>query len=85
MRRKNFYIARIDKEIEKETKEQNKSEDQKFRPEPFVSTISGYNVKDKPSFPYIKWNNRGSQYEGLRDRRKMRSSTFCGKQVMRKT
>ena len=25
MRRKNFYIARIDKEIEKETKEQNKS------------------------------------------------------------
>lgn len=71
MRRKNFYIARIDKEIEKETKEQNKSEDQKFRPEPFVSTISGYNVKDKPSFPYIKWNNRGSQYEGLRDRRKI--------------
>lgn len=71
MRRKNFYIARIDKEVEKGKPNEEKPEEAKFRPEPFVSTISGYNVKDKPSFPFIKWNNRGSQYEGLRDKRKI--------------
>ncbi|MDD4076723.1 MAG: DNA translocase FtsK [Bacilli bacterium] len=71
MRRKNFYIAKINEDTNQEKVKNNQKEEKKFKPEPFVSSYTGYNVKDKPSFPYIKWNNRGSQYEGLRDSRRI--------------
>lgn len=70
MGKKKFYIARIEGDFEKKkTEEPTTTEEKKFKPEQFVSSFYGTNVKDVPSFPYIKYGNRGSQYEGLRDRR----------------
>lgn len=69
MGKKKFYIARIEGDFEKKKIEEPTTEEKKFKPEQFVSSYYGTNVKDVPSFPYIKYGNRGSQYEGLRDRR----------------
>lgn len=71
MKKKDFYIAQVEvKEEKKENEKQYKDEKGRFQVEPFVSPYSGTRVKDIASFPYIKYGNRGSQYEGLRDRRK---------------
>lgn len=67
MNRKNFYIPRIEEE---ENKPQEKTQtEKKFQPESFVSPISGHNVKDKDVFPYVKYGNKGYQYESLRDKK----------------
>lgn len=71
MGKKNFYIAKIDTEARK-TRPVNpeKTEEQKkFVSEKFVSPYYGHKVKDKASFPFVQYGNKGSQYEGLRDRR----------------
>lgn len=70
MGKKNFYIAKIEGEFERKNPEENLTqEDKKFSSERFVSSFFGTKVKDVPTFPYIKYGNRGSQYEGLRDKR----------------
>lgn len=70
MGKRNFYIAKIDidKKPEKPT-EERQIEEKKFKSEQFVSSFHGKKVKDIPSFPYVRYGNRGSQYEGLRDKR----------------
>jgi S-DNA-T family DNA segregation ATPase FtsK/SpoIIIE len=70
MGKKSFYIARIEVDKkEKNIEEVKKTEEKKYKPEHFVSSFHGKKVKDVPTFPYIKYGNKGSQYEGLRDKR----------------
>jgi S-DNA-T family DNA segregation ATPase FtsK/SpoIIIE len=71
MKKKNFYIARDDVDATKKEQEKAEESGSRFQVEPFVSPYSGTRVKDITSFPYIKYGNRGSQYEGLRDKRKV--------------
>ncbi len=59
--RKNFFIPKIEDQDTAEIK--NKEKDKKS----FVSPISGRNVKDNPSFPYVQYGNKGLQYEAFRD------------------
>jgi S-DNA-T family DNA segregation ATPase FtsK/SpoIIIE len=79
MKKKNFYIARVDVDPTKKEQEKKDESGSKFRVEPFVSPYSGTRVKDITSFPYIKYGNRGSQYEGLRDRRKVSDQELIAK------
>lgn len=74
-KRRSFYIPRVGDErpskpkppVEIETEEEVK--ERKFVAENFVSPYYGRNVKDENVYPYVKYNNDGSQYESLRDRR----------------
>ncbi|MDD3121567.1 MAG: DNA translocase FtsK [Bacilli bacterium] len=59
--RKNFFIPKIKEDNIEEIK---KEEDNKKN---FVAPISGRKVKDKPYFPYVKYGNKGLQYEAFRD------------------
>ena len=64
--RRKFTIARVDdapKPVNKPVEETKK-----FERERYVSSISGYNVKDTYDFPYVRYGNGGYQYEGLKDK-----------------
>ena len=63
--KKNFYIPKIDDNDRNTAYNRNKSSNSPF--EKFASSYSGYNVEDKNVFPYVKYNNNGSQYEDLKD------------------
>lgn len=65
--KKNFYIPRIDDKEQNERVSRTKSTNSPF--EKFASSYSGYNVEDKNVFPYVKYNNNGSQYEDLKDKK----------------
>lgn len=65
--KKNFYIPRIDDKEQSERISRTKSSSSPF--EKFASSYSGYNVEDKNVFPYVKYNNNGSQYEDLKDKK----------------
>lgn len=65
--KKNFYIPRIDDKEQSERISRTKSGNSPF--EKFASSYSGYNVEDKNVFPYVKYNNNGSQYEDLKDKK----------------
>lgn len=74
MGKKNFYIAKIDVGEKKEVKREEdrlttSSDDKRYQSERFVSPYHGTKVKDVPSFPYVKFGNRGTQYEGFREKR----------------
>lgn len=71
MGKRNFYIAKIDVDDSQKPKkkEEQQIEEQRYKSEHFVSSFHGKKVKDVPSFPYIRYGNSGSQYEGLRDKR----------------
>ena len=55
-RKEKFYIARIEQEKEKE-----------YKPSKFASPYNGTNAKDDASFPYVKYDNEGRQYQGFKD------------------
>lgn len=65
--KKNFYIPRIEEKDHDTTRNRNRSGNSPF--EKFASSYSGYNVEDKNVFPYVKYNNNGSQYEDLKDKK----------------
>lgn len=65
--KKNFYIPRIDDKEQSERISRTRSGNSPF--EKFASSYSGYNVEDKNVFPYVKYNNNGSQYEDLKDKK----------------
>ena len=65
--KKNFYIPKIDDNDRNTAYNRNKSSNSPF--EKFASSYSGYNVEDKNVFPYVKYNNNGSQYEDLKDKK----------------
>lgn len=65
--KKNFYIPRIDDKEQSGRISRTKSSNSPF--EKFASSYSGYNVEDKNVFPYVKYNNNGSQYEDLKDKK----------------
>lgn len=65
--KKNFYIPRIEGEMQ----QNSQREEKKYRPEGYVSSISGYNVKNEDVFPYVKYENKGLQYEIFRDKKLM--------------
>ena len=63
-----FYIAKI----EDETTKINKSvapQDKKKKFERFVSSYTGYHNEDKIVFPYVKYDNKGRQYEDLKEKK----------------
>ena len=59
--KKNFFIPKIEEQDETEI---NKAEKTK---KSFISPISGRNVKDNQSFPFVQYGNKGLQYEAFRD------------------
>lgn len=65
--KKSFYIPRIDDKEQSERTSRTRSNNSPF--EKFASSYSGYNVEDKNVFPYVKYNNNGSQYEDLKDKK----------------
>ncbi|HHX80215.1 MAG TPA: DNA translocase FtsK [Acholeplasmataceae bacterium] len=68
MAKKDFYIPKIEVDSSKK-KTENQAESEKRRnQERFVSPYYGPNVKDVLTYPFVKYGNRGSQYEGLRDK-----------------
>lgn len=68
MAKKDFYIPKIEVDSSKKKTENQEEMEKKRVKEPFVSPYSGTKVKDVMYFPYVKYGNRGSQYEGLRDK-----------------
>lgn len=64
--KRKFTIARIDDAPRPSAKPAD--DEKKFERERYVSSISGYNVKDTYDFPYVKYGNGGYQYEGLKDK-----------------
>lgn len=64
--RKKFYIARIDDETP--TPKQDEPKSTKYERERYISSISGYNVKDTIDYPYVKYGNGGYQYQGLKEK-----------------
>lgn len=60
-KRKSFFIPKIEEEDQVEIKKQE------IDKKSFVAPISGRKVKDNPSFPYVKYGNKGLQYETFRD------------------
>jgi len=72
--KKRFYIAKIEGDFERKRHlidEKSSIEEKNFTRESFVSPVTGNKVKDIATYPYIKYDNKGSQYEGLRDKRKL--------------
>lgn len=66
MSRKSFYIAKIDEENNASKSLDNKQKSpSESKVEGFVSPYYGRKVKDKTTFPYIKYGNQGLQYQGL--------------------
>ena len=51
-KRERFTIAKIDEEKEK-----------KVEPEKFATPYGGTNAKDKATYPYVKYDNEGRQYD----------------------
>lgn len=72
-RKKSFYIPRVGEDKQSQPKPRieikEEAEERKFVAENFVSPYYGRNVKDENVYPYVKFDNDGSQYESLRDRR----------------
>ena len=63
-----FYIAKI----EDETTKINKTvapQEKKKKFERFVSSYTGYHNEDKIVFPYVKYDNKGRQYEDLKEKK----------------
>lgn len=71
MAKKGFYIPKIHEEKPEVETEETVSEkvEKKFKSEQFVSPLHGKKVKDVSTFPYVRYGNRGTQYEGLRENR----------------
>lgn len=63
-----FYIARIEDETTK-TSKATASQEKKKKFERFVSSYTGYHNEDKVVFPYVKYDNKGRQYEDLKDKK----------------
>lgn len=63
--RNNFFIPKIKEQKQEETKINDK--EKVIEQKSFVSPISGRNVTDKESFPFIQFGNKGLQYEAFRD------------------
>ena len=55
-KKEKFKIASIEEEKEK-----------RVEPEKFATPHSGTNAKDKASFPYVKYDNNGRQYQDFKD------------------
>lgn len=64
--KKEFYIPRIEENAKNNFESKSNSSSSPF--EKFASSYSGYNVKDKTVFPYVKYSNNGAQYEDLKDK-----------------
>ena len=64
--KKEFYIPRIEENAKNNFESKSSSSSSPF--EKFASSYSGYNVKDKNVFPYVKYSNNGAQYEDLKDK-----------------
>lgn len=67
MAKKDFYIPQI--KVDNTPKTAEKEETPKKREaDPFVGPYSGKKAKNTFVYPYVSFGNRGSQYEGLRDK-----------------
>lgn len=74
MGKRNFYIARIEVEETKQVKREDEQHiqtetEKRFQSERFVSPYHGTKVKDVATYPYVKFGNRGTQYEGFREKK----------------
>ncbi|MDD2493207.1 MAG: DNA translocase FtsK [Bacilli bacterium] len=63
-----FYIAKIEDETTKINK-MTPSQEKKKKFERFASSYTGYNNEDKVVFPYVKYDNKGRQYEDLKEKK----------------
>ncbi|MDD3172004.1 MAG: hypothetical protein PHO86_06760, partial [Bacilli bacterium] len=72
--RTGFYIARIEDENKVTSQDANRTSEKKKQFEKFASSYTGYNNEDKVVFPYVKYDNKGRQYEDLKEK-KYRSET----------
>ncbi|HEY8395689.1 MAG TPA: DNA translocase FtsK [Bacilli bacterium] len=68
MANKDFYIPQIKVDTSKKQTENVTETKKKHSAEPFVAPYSGKKVKNTFYFPYVSFGNKGSQYEGLRDK-----------------
>lgn len=73
-----FYIARIEDETTKINKAVTPQEKKK-KFDRFASSYTGYHNEDKVVFPYVKYDNKGRQYEDLKDK-KYRSDDMGNKE-----
>lgn len=68
---KKFVIPQIKEEQKDEIETKSKSPNEpKFKPEPFVSSVFGTNVKDEITYRGAQFGNRGRQYDAFRDKDK---------------
>lgn len=76
--KRGFYVAsvepkktQVDKQnqLSRQTNAQNDTIEDSYKAERFVSPYYGHNVKDEKSFPFVRYGNKGSQYESLRDKK----------------
>lgn len=67
--KRSFYIAKIEEENKPSNEGTIRIEEKKTKFEKFASSYSGYNNEDKIIYPYVKYNNKGRQYEDLKDKK----------------
>lgn len=63
-----FYIARIEDEVTS-IKKGPAPEEKKKKFERFASSYTGYNNEDKIVFPYVQYDNKGRQYDDLKEKK----------------
>ena len=64
-----FYIAKIDEQKQKEVK-----------PEPFATPYSGTKAKDDATYPYVKYDNAGRQYDTFKEEKEDIDIVYTGEE-----